>query len=183
MDRPSARIQQTCQGSLSSDTETHRPPLEDHQKQKRVPQGLATPSEDQGNTSHDVGLRDIISQIGPAYNSIAWLITGLPKWTPRRFLLAEAGLPPLDLLLRRASQQYGIRILLSKDNHPCKKPLLQAIRNPNPKPKSTKEIGLAQIAALLLELTHEGPDLEDRAHPDGNPGHQQTKQRSGELPP
>lgn len=40
------------------------------------------------------GATHILSQLSPAYNTIARIITGLPKWTPLRFLLAEAGLPP-----------------------------------------------------------------------------------------
>lgn len=35
----------------------------------------------------------VLSQIHPTYNNIAKIITGLPKWPPMRFLLAEAGLP------------------------------------------------------------------------------------------
>lgn len=58
------------------------------------------------------GARYSNNQLAPEYNIMAPIITALPTWTPRRVFLAEAGLPPLNLLLDKASLKYGIRILL-----------------------------------------------------------------------
>lgn len=57
------------------------------------------------------GAAHILFQLNPAYNTIVRIITGLPKWTPIKFLLAEAYLLPLDLLLTQAAQSYAVRIL------------------------------------------------------------------------
>lgn len=104
------------------------------------------------------GTRHIIDQVAPTNNTLARFITGLPKWTPLRFLLGEAGLHPLDLLLDQASQRYGIRIHLSPDDHPCKEPLLYFLG------KNQKHVengtGLQRIVDLLKRLTKNGPRLE-----------------------
>lgn len=67
----------------------------------------------------------MISQTGPTYHSLARYITALPKGSPIKLLLNEAGLPPLCLLLDSSSRAYGIRILLAPDSHPCKNRLLK----------------------------------------------------------
>lgn len=90
----------------------------------------------------------IIGQLAPAYNTLAMIITGLPKWTPLHFLLQEAGLPPLDYLLDLTSQQYSIRIILSPDDNLCKAKLLKFMKNPMIPPKPGT--GLHCIADLIL---------------------------------
>lgn len=113
------------------------------------------------------GARHILNQISPTYNTLARIISGLPKWTPRRFLLAEAGLPPLDLLLDQASQRYGVRILHNPDNHPCKKPLLYFLEKYQA--NAENGTGLHRIADLLKRLTKNGPKLEDTTTPQLTP--------------
>lgn len=98
----------------------------------------------------------------PAYNTLARIITGLPKWTLLRFLLQEAGLPPVDYLLDLTSQRYGIRIILSPDDHPCKTKVLEFMRKPTDPPKSGT--GLHRIADLILELTRKDARLKDTIH-------------------
>lgn len=102
------------------------------------------------------GARHVIDQVTPAYNGMVRLITGLPQWTPLRHLLIEAGLPPLHLYLDMLSRRYRTRILCSKDNHPCKATLLQAIRDRGP--HSRNGTGLSRIADLLATLITR-PDL------------------------
>lgn len=59
-------------------------------------------------------------------------------------------MPPLSLLLDRASQQDGIRVLLSTTDHPCRATLLHELMNP---PEQAQNgAGLACIASLLGEL-------------------------------
>lgn len=82
------------------------------------------------------------------------IISGLPKWTLLRFLLHEAGLPPLDYLLDLNSQRYSIRVILSPYDHLCKTKLLMFVKNPTNPPKSGT--GLRRIADLIMKLT--GPD-------------------------
>lgn len=109
-----------------------------------------------------IGAAQILSQLSPAYNTIARIITGLPKWTPIKFLLAEAGLPPLDLLLTQPSQRYGVRIMRSKDDHLCKKQLLRALGKTEP--IAQKDAGLQRIANLLKEIIKQEPARENTTH-------------------
>lgn len=106
----------------------------------------------------------MVGQLAPAYNTLARVITGLPKWTQLQFHLQEARMAPLDLLLDLASQRYGVRIILSLDDHPCQNKLLEFINTPAQPTKSVT--GLNQIAQLLLELLGPNTKME-------NPGHQQ----------
>lgn len=89
---------------------------------------------------------------------MARLITGLPKWTPLRLLLAEAGLPPLHLLLDYFSQRYRMRILCNKDQHPCKKPLLKLLLQ---KRERSNGAGLQTISDLLVEISPDPSKLQN----------------------
>lgn len=83
------------------------------------------------------------------YNTIARVITGLPKWIPLWLLYSEAGMPPPDLLLTKKSMRYGVWILLTKDDHPCKKSLLELMRMP---PRAhDNSTGLQRIADPLAQ--------------------------------
>lgn len=81
-----------------------------------------------GSEAWWTGAQHILGQLATAYNTMARIITGLPKWTPMRFLLQEAGMPPLEYLLDLTSQWYGIRVLLNPDDHPCKQRLLSYVK-------------------------------------------------------
>lgn len=85
----------------------------------------------------------------PTYNRLARIITGLPRWTHIPKLLREAGLPPMEALLDNHSRQYGMRILLSDDTHPCKKRLLTILASPQP---DTTRCGLTRIGKLLQDV-------------------------------
>lgn len=73
------------------------------------------------------GEAHFIGQTAPTYNTIVRIITSLDKWTPLRLLHTEAGMPPLDRLLSPTSMRYGICILLTANDHPCKPLLLKCI--------------------------------------------------------
>lgn len=99
----------------------------------------------------------IVNLIQPTYHALARVITSLLKWAPLLMLYAESGLPPLHLLLDRNSRQYGIRILLAKDDHPAKSTLRALML----KPTLRNGTGLQRIANLLDKIAHGGPHLED----------------------
>lgn len=107
------------------------------------------------------GAAHILSQLGPMYNNIARVVTGLPKWTPLPALLMEAGMPPLNLLLDYTTQRYGVRTLLADDTHLCKKILLERI---NTQRTPTHGTGFQRVANLLRELTTQDTPLEDTSH-------------------
>lgn len=94
------------------------------------------------------GFRTILDHIAPTYHWIARLITGLPRYSQLRFLLKEAGLPPLDLLLDSLARRDGVRVLRQNDDHPCKSTLLAKLNEP-PKKSTT---GLHKISCSLREL-------------------------------
>lgn len=89
------------------------------------------------------------------------MITGLPRWCPTPLLLQEAGLAPLDPLLNAKSQQYGIRLILAGDDHPCKQLLLAYLKPAQPEKHQT---GLQRIAGLLSLLLRDKPILENPRH-------------------
>lgn len=114
------------------------------------------------------GAAHILGQTAATYNTIARIITGLPKWTALRLLHNEAGMPPLDLLLSRHAVRYGVRILLAGDDHPYKPLLLQCIQPVTAaiRPNCTS---LQRIADLLQHVLDEGAELEDSSHHDLQP--------------
>lgn len=104
------------------------------------------------------GAAHLLAWIAQVYTSIARAITGLPKWTPRRFLLAEAGLPPLDPHLDTASQSYTIRSLFPPDD--CHyKTILASLKEANL--ANLHGVGLRRLAKLLRNLIPRGETLED----------------------
>lgn len=103
------------------------------------------------------GASHITDQLIPGYHTIARIITGLPKWTPTRLLLFEAGIPPLHLLLEHNNRRYGIRLLLAPDDHPLKDPLRKLIANPS----RENGTGLQRIANILACAIQDGTRLEN----------------------
>lgn len=74
------------------------------------------------------GAGQMLSQISPACNLPAKTITTLPRCTPLRVLLRNAGMTMVDLLLDQVRQQYGV-LTHPQDNHQFKGPVVQAINN------------------------------------------------------
>ncbi|KAL0630670.1 hypothetical protein Q9L58_010481 [Maublancomyces gigas] len=93
------------------------------------------------------GMAHILRQVSPAYNLVTRTITGLPRWTPLRILLREAGMPPIDLLLDKIFQQYGIRTIRQKAEHQYTRILTGT--------------GLQRIANLMRDIIQNPPQLED----------------------
>lgn len=72
----------------------------------------------------------------------------------------------MHLYLDMLSQWYGVRTLLARDKHPCKKQLLDLLERQGPHPKNGCRRD--RIAALLRKLILKHPPLEktaDREHP------------------
>lgn len=99
------------------------------------------------------GAPHLLACIAPAYHTIARTITGLPKWTPSRILLPEAGLAPLDLLLDLHSTRYGVRILLATDDHPCKQTLRKHLSHTYPTPTGLVRWAAACNGSEILSET------------------------------
>lgn len=76
-------------------------------------------------------------------------------------------MPPLNLLLGRTSQEYGIRTLCQKDDHPCKAPLLRMVKATNTRPQYGT--GLQRIAEMVWEHLQSDPPLEDVSDHDNTP--------------
>ncbi|KAL0630439.1 hypothetical protein Q9L58_010714, partial [Maublancomyces gigas] len=70
-------------------------------------------------------------------------------------------MPPIDLLLDKTTQRYGIRILLSPDDHPCKKLLLAFLRQSKPAIDGT---GLRRVCDVMKRLIPSSPQIEDPTH-------------------
>ncbi|KAL0631409.1 hypothetical protein Q9L58_009727 [Maublancomyces gigas] len=107
------------------------------------------------------GASHILDQIRPAYHTVARAITGLPRCTPIAFLLNKAGMAPIDLLLDKSTQRYGIRILLNSDDHPCKKTVMTFLT------EGTKNIdgtGIRRVNDVLRRIIPTSPRMEDPTH-------------------
>lgn len=76
------------------------------------------------------GVQHILTQTTPAYNTFSRIMRGLPNGNPIGKFLPEACLSPLEAILDITSQRYGIRILLSPNDHPCKPTVTKLIRSP-----------------------------------------------------
>lgn len=93
------------------------------------------------------GARHILDNLNPTYNTLAGLVTHLPRWTRTDILLCRASLPPLDLLLDHTLRKYTLRILRGPDDHPNKQAVVEALTRPLP-----KGVGLRRIARLIKEI-------------------------------
>lgn len=101
----------------------------------------------------------MINQVTPEYYTMARQITGLPKSTSIIPLLYEAELPPLDPYFDMISQRYSIRILLSKDNHLCKKTIVRLMSSQGQFPRNGA--GLHRIASVAINLSSHGDLVEN----------------------
>lgn len=124
--------------------------------QSHLVRTMAIPILSWGSPIRWTGEDYVLKQMGPSYNNFARHITGLPRWTPIKFVL-EACLPPLKTILDQLSRSYGIRVLTACDSHPCKKQLQSAMTGP----QST--VGLLRIATLLKNAF--GAEMEDSSDP------------------
>lgn len=70
-------------------------------------------------------------------------------------------MPPLNRILDYNTHRYKVRILLTKDNHPCKQLLLQEINTPQ---LPTHGTGLRPVVDLLKEFTNKYTTLKDTTH-------------------
>lgn len=113
-----------------------------------------------GSESWWTGAEHIPRLLGPTFNAMAKYITGIPTWTPIPLLLAEAGLPPMNLYLDNRSRSYGIRVLLAANSHPCKNALIAEMHKPQP---DLNWCRLSRIAKLRREIIPYGR-LEDPTH-------------------
>ncbi|KAL0630905.1 hypothetical protein Q9L58_010242 [Maublancomyces gigas] len=68
---------------------------------------------------------------------------------------------PIDLLLDKATQRWGLKILLSQDNHPCKRTPLALLRQNYP-PRNSPV--LRQECHVMRQLIQTSSQLEDPTH-------------------
>lgn len=69
---------------------------------------------------------------------------------------------PLEYLLNLTIQQYGIYIILSQDDHPCKQRVRKFIKGATTPAKPAT--GQRRIADLVLDLIGTGNPLEEATH-------------------
>lgn len=86
---------------------------------------------------------------------IAGIFIGLLTWTPFRFVLLVAGIPPLDLLKYTVWQRYGLRVLLSGDDRPSKKQLLQHLRSTKTLTNDPGQRRISDTIRLIIKDTNE----------------------------